>query len=382
MKTPLVIFSSQDWDDLPTRKHRFAKAFSADGNPVLFIEAPFTYLSRFADKSYKSKIKKAGSIKQVSENLWVASPPAVAPFYGRYKFAQNKACNKLVKFTKNVLEQISFPKEFVTLFYLPWMNPIREQMNPKVSVYDCVDDHTGYGGTQSPKFLDKAEGELTNGCSVVFATAKFLADKLREFNSNTIYLPNAVDPQLFKLTAEAEEIKDIPKPRVVYAGALRWWFDSDLMHEVAKSLPEVSFIIIGGERRKELGENGINLRNLPNVFFLGRKPQEKLPGFMSGSCCGIIPFKHVELTKSVSPLKLYEYAGVGLPTISVPMSELSSLPPEVVTIAENTEEFISAIKKTIKTKPDVTVLKDFVEKNSWSSRIDKFTQELKALWVK
>ncbi|MEZ4812071.1 MAG: glycosyltransferase [Caldisericia bacterium] len=382
MKTPLLIFSSQDWDDLPTRKHRFAKAFAANGNPVLFVEAPFTYLSRFADKSYNLKLKKSGQIEKVRDNLWVASPPPVMPFYGRYRFMQNQACKKLSKFVNKVRTEIGFPTEFISLFYLPWMNPILKSINPKVAVYDCVDDHTGYGGTQCVKFLDRVEGELAKSCNAVFATAKYLTDNLKKHNNKAIYLPNAVDENLFKKTLESDAVRDIKKPRVVYAGALRWWFDSELLFSISKALPEVSFIIIGGERGSELGKNGTNLRSLPNVHFLGRRPQEQLPSLMSGSSCGIIPFKQVELTKSVSPLKLYEYASIGLPTVSVPMSELESFPDSVVTKANTAEEFIEAIKRITSSEPDQKAISEFVSENTWSNRTQRFSQELLSLWEK
>ena len=345
MSIPLVIFSSQDWNDLPTRKHRFARKLAGEGNPVLYIEAPFTHLSRFGDKQYREKAKRSGSIQRIGDRLWVASPPAIMPFYARFHISHRRACAKLAEFALRTINDIDFPKEYGALFYLPWMNPVRRILSPKVSIYDCVDDHSGYGGTSSQAFLDEAEGKLAGDCDAVFATAKFLAQRLGHFNSNTTYLPNAVDTELFQPGKESAEVKGIMKPRVVYAGALRWWFDTDLLYKVADCLRTVSFIIIGSPRGKELGKNGSNLKGLNNVHFMGRRMQEELPLLMSGCSAGIIPFKTVELTKSVSPLKLYEYSAMGIPTVSTPMMELESLPKEVVTIARNTDEFVNSIKK-------------------------------------
>jgi len=379
---PLVIFSSQDWNDLPTRKHRFARVLSSEENPILYIEAPYTYLSRFGDKQYREKEKRSGNIKKIGDNLWVASPPSIMPFYARYHWSHRKACRKLAEFAMQTTLDIGFPNEYAALFYLPWMNPIREMLSPKVSMYDCVDDHSGYGGTSSQLFLDKAEENLAGSCDLVFATARFLSQRLQRFNNNTIYLPNAVDTELFKPGKASADIKDIPKPRVVYAGALRWWFDTDLLYRVADELRSVSFIIIGSPRGRELGKNVNNLKALGNVYFMGRRPQEELPEFMSGCSAGIIPFKTIELTKSVSPLKLYEYSAMGIPTVSTPMMELESLPEEVVTIARNNNEFVDGIKKIIDNNTDNKTIREFALENNWQGRVDRFKRELADIWQK
>ncbi|HOO96570.1 MAG TPA: glycosyltransferase [Caldisericia bacterium] len=377
MKIPLVIFSSQDFDDLPTRKHLFARHFSDEGHKVLYIEAPFTYLSKYADSTYKPKAKRARRVEKKSDNLWVASPPPMMPFYGRFGFAQKMACNKLAGFAKRAMLEIGFSAEYAALFYLPWMSPVRDSLNPKITLYDCVDDHSGYGGTSSATFLSKAEAKLANGCDAVFATARYLADNLRQYNPNTIHLPNAVDPEVFKFDKDESEPN---KPTVVYVGALRWWFDSELMFDIASSRPNYRFVVIGQERGSELGEFGQKLRKLENVEFLGRKPQPEIPKLVYGASCGIIPFKSGELTKSVSPLKLYEYAAMGFPTVSVLMSELTNMPDSVVKIANNRDEFLEAIDGCIKTPANADEIAEFVKNNSWESRVNVLKTELQRLW--
>jgi glycosyltransferase involved in cell wall biosynthesis len=379
---PLVIFSSQDFDDLPTRKHRLAGWMSVKGNPTLYIEAPFTYLSALKDPTYRPKVKRAGQIRKIHDNLWVASPPAMMPFYGRYGICQNMAAGKIANFARSVMKKIGFPKEFVALFYLPWMEPIIQSVKPKASFYDCVDDHAGYGGTSSKTFIESAEARLCENVSAVFATAKSIAIRLSSFNRNTVYMPNAVDPDLFTSDGESELTKYIAKPQIVYAGALRWWFDSQLMLGLAKSRPKYSFLIIGEERNGELGADGQALRSLPNVHFLGKKPQSELPGLMAEAACGIIPFKTGPLIASVSPLKLYEYASMGLHTVSVPMMELETMPNQVVTKAEGLEKFTEALDRAVANPPDRQALKAFVNANTWESRMNRFYSEFERQWQK
>lgn len=377
---PLVIFSSQDFDDLPTRKHRLAYWMSVKSNPTLYIEAPFTYLSALKDPTYKPKVKRAGKITKKNDYLWVASPPPMMPFYGRYAFCQEMAAGKIAGFARAAMKKIGFPKEFIALFYLPWMEPIIDRIKPKASFYDCVDDHAGYGGTSSKTFIEDAEAKLCEKASTVFATARSITQRLSKFNRNTVYMPNAVDPDLFTSNTESELTKYISKPKIVYAGALRWWFDTKLMLALAKSRPNYNFIIIGEERNGELGTDGQTLRYLPNVYFLGKKPQSELPSLMSDAVCGIIPFKTGPLIASVSPLKLYEYASMGLSTVSVPMMELEAMPKEVVVQAKKTEDFIGAVDTAVNNPPNKQTLKTFVNANTWDSRMSRFYSEFEKQW--
>ena len=40
MKRPFIWLSTQDWDDVWTRKQRFAQLFARRGHRVLYVEAP------------------------------------------------------------------------------------------------------------------------------------------------------------------------------------------------------------------------------------------------------------------------------------------------------------------------------------------------------
>ena len=44
-----LILSTQDWDALPTRKHRFARWWAEDGNRVLYVEQQMHWAGWLAD---------------------------------------------------------------------------------------------------------------------------------------------------------------------------------------------------------------------------------------------------------------------------------------------------------------------------------------------
>ncbi len=61
---------------------------------------------------------------------------------------------------------------------------------------------------------------------------------------------------------------------------------------------------------RELGDPG------PNVWLLGSAPLRELPGLIAACDVCIVPHLRDELTASMDPLKLYEYAAAGKPVVS------------------------------------------------------------------
>ena len=62
------------------------------------------------------------------------------------------------------------------------------------------------------------------------------------------------------------------------------------------------------DRVVEIGSGLGNLTERPNVFHLGRKTYDSLPDYCRGFQAAIVPFRTNELTRSVNPIKLREYA--------------------------------------------------------------------------
>jgi glycosyltransferase involved in cell wall biosynthesis len=93
-----------------------------------------------------------------------------------------------------------------------------------------------------------------------------------------------------------------------------------------------------------------------------------LPNFASVFDVGIIPFKINELTIACNPLKLLEYLSLGIPIVSVNLSEVRKFKSHV-DIADNYDDFVNQIKMAVqkdteqKRKERLSV----AEKYSWES---------------
>src|SRR5690606_13415752 len=101
-------------------------------------------------------------------------------------------------------------------------------------------------------------------------------------------------------------------------GTLRDWVDLDLIANVAKARPELSFVLIG-----QVLTDVTRLHGLRNVYLLGQRDHHELPAYCKGFDVGFIPYRVEERMQFVNPLKLREYLSAGLPVVSTPIPEVA-----------------------------------------------------------
>jgi glycosyltransferase involved in cell wall biosynthesis len=85
------------------------------------------------------------------------------------------------------------------------------------------------------------------------------------------------------------------------------------------------------------------LRQSPNVHFLGGKPVQDLASYVQHFDVGLMCYEVNDYTRYIYPLKLHEYLGAGLPTVSSSIDVLRGF-EHVVTIARNDAEWLAAIE--------------------------------------
>jgi len=187
----------------------------------------------------------------------------------------------------------------------------------QATVYRAADEHSAFA--ESPLSLHTIEEEVVRSVDVVFAASQGVYNRLRQVRSEGVYyLPNGVDLERFqRIHPSPPEYADLPRPIAVYVGAINYWFDLQLLAEVARERANVTFVLIG-EPRVSTG----TLASLPNVHFLGPRAPERVPSYLQHADVGLIPFVRSALTHSVNPIKMYEYLACGLPVVSTDLSEI------------------------------------------------------------
>lgn len=351
-KSDMLCLSTQDWNDLWTRKQRFMKRFADEGHRVLYVETQFhwiTYVLRFRSQWRRLFAFLKGPVR-IDDNLWVYTPPLLIPFFQMSKTLCYLNSRILCFFLKRVSKTLEF-KDMVIYNYTPYANFLIPMLGARKVVYECVDDFTASKGLMSKKVVTALENDTLRKSQVTIVTAPLLLEKKR-YHANRIHLiSNAAEIEKFNAigagTVSVHPLyDDIPKNRVGFIGALAYWIDLDLIVFLAEKRPDYQFVFVG-----PVDVNVSRLGGFKNVHFVGRYPFDQLPGLMAGFDVCINPYVLDGVAAGCSPLKLYEYLASGKPIVSVRMPEAEKF-ETLVLIGDGYEGMLAKLDEAMSLTPE------------------------------
>lgn len=200
---------------------------------------------------------------------------------------------------------------------------------------------------------------------LVIASSKGVQERLQLKGIQSVHIPNGADLTGFDLDdARNSHREDL----AVYVGALESWFDLESLELWATGLPDIRFEIAG--------PNPLGLRSgLPNVRFLGPVLRDHVPSLLQRAKLGLIPFRLNQLTRSVHPLKLYDYLAAGCPVLSADLPEVRE---ERSAIFKYTtpRQAIPLIARLMKLSVERGELYRLALSNSWAERLDRILETL------
>ena len=242
-----------------------------------------------------------------------------------------------------------------------------QMLHYKTLVYRITDNMTGF--SHIPAGFRELEKRILTRADVVLATSQEVAKRASRFNNNTYYIANAVDLEPYQGAAPSLLLENISRPRIIYIGSLEYWFDYQLIHEVAKLRPDYQFVLVGpAPLRSTSGYAKLKLQS--NIHLMGGKPPNQVPGLLKNSEVAVIPFRLTELTHDVSPLKLYEYFAAGLPVVSTPLREVKASEAPVI-FAGSALEFARGLDEALAKGKDRQEFVEFASENTWEKRLKK-----------
>jgi glycosyltransferase involved in cell wall biosynthesis len=199
-----------------------------------------------------------------------------------------------------------------------------------------------------------------------------------------LYVPNVADVELFSSALRDGPIDagmaSLPSPRIVFTGALvTTKLDMGLLFVLARSQRDWSFALVGptgpGDPRADMSE----LAGEPNIHLLGPRRYEELPSVLRGADAGLIPYAINELTKSIFPMKVYEYLAAGLPVVATPLPSLAGL--ESVATAADAEGMVALLEEALAqdTPERRTARAREAQAHSWERRLEEIGAAIHAL---
>ena len=288
-----------------------AEEFAKNGWKVGYLSSNIS-IFHFKQPDFKLRFniwRKKG--EKVIENLWQYIPLTLLPYTDKYFLNSNFVWNNWIDFCVpsllKILKKEAFDKvDIIFLDNLKFISLLKHIQYNKL-IFRLADKNTSFReGTYH--FKKTEEYLLKKADYVLFASLvlmKEYKEKYKNLSGKFIHFPNGVDLSFIKNRPKLPlEYENIFSPRVIYIGAIKWWFDFNLMEYVIKNIPQFNFVFIG----KVENEKADRLIKYKNTYFLGPKEREKIYNYLYYADVGIIPFnKNLELVKYIHPLKLYEY---------------------------------------------------------------------------
>jgi len=356
----------------------------AKNNRVLFVDPPVAYSNIVVSPSlienhFKKTIRWLQGVRRADENLYVYYPPPVMLQYGHFKVNDNFNQFIIAKAIKKVGERLGFTRPILWIYH-PYAINLRYRFNQKLVCYDCNDDVGFFFSLRfdKRKRLSEMEAELTKKADIIFATSKSLYNLRKMQNTNTYYLPSAIDLEIYRQALSpdfkvARELETVPKPVIGFVGGMinskmNWQW----IREAAISHPSWNFVFVGP--CMEPPPSYISKQK--NIIFLGAKPYEALPAYIKGFDVCLIPYHGEEFLKACQPTKAFEYLAAGKPVVASWIPELEDY-QEIIRLSRTKEEFIQNIEAALVDGKDDKMVKLYIRSAqgyTWDDRIEKASE--------
>jgi len=233
-------------------------------------------------------------------------------------------------------------REYDLWVYTPMRLPVTAGLEPRVTVYDCMDELANFKG--APPELRRREDMLFRQADLVFTGGHRLYEAKRERHKGAHPFPSSVDTAHFAQAraglADAPDQRELPRPRLGFYGVIDERFDTRLIGELARRRPEWQFVLLGPVVKIDPAE----LPRGENLHYLGMKSYAELPTYLAHWDVALLPFALNEATEFISPTKTPEYLAAGVPVVSTGIRDVIRPYGEkdLVRIADGVDAFEAA----------------------------------------
>jgi glycosyltransferase involved in cell wall biosynthesis len=283
-----------------------------------------------------------------------------------------------------VLQLVGDDEESVAIVQNPFWGLVLKRGDFTTIAYDCLDEITLFSGRASAERFARYERHLIDIGGTAFVTAEKLEERLRAIapGHTVVRVPNGVDFDWFQECASRRgvppDMRETRHPVAGYVGVLRDWFDFDLIGYLARTMPDVSFIIVGP---LDFEFRNAHLRSLPNLRWIGRREYGDMPRYISAFDVCLIPFLAGKVSQTTNPVKVFEYFALGKPVVSTPMHELLPFRKDgLLRFAQGNEEFALALRDLL-SEPAGELKdrrRDVARSHSWHALTELMLSHLKS----
>lgn len=318
------------------RAERIAYWFSRrpELSRVLYVEPPMNRKALDAPRVRKLLPLHARRESDTFWRLTLVKPNTIAGFDG--PAAEGRCRWMSIALLKRFVERHA-PTPRVLWVYPP--NPFSTAIVRAIPhdrlICDIVDDVLSTEPSGYPDCED-----LVAASQATFTTSADLAARLQPWQRWTTYVPNGLDPFFIADPDAAPPERPRERPVIGYLGVLSARTDLTLIAAVADAFPGCDLEIVGWVDGQPPELPGLLARQ--NVHLRERVPFDRAASVIDGFDVCLLPHRDVPLSRSMSPLKLFQYVARGKPVVATPVAG-TELVSEVIHVADIREAFLAAI---------------------------------------
>ncbi len=373
----LIICIANHWDYDPTSKHQVIRILSRF-NEIVWVAyhgSRRPAVSRVDASAAWSVLRRVvRGVRRVAPSI-IEVTPLVIPD-ARHPWLQwchqRMLIAQIRRAVRSVQRGSARPVQVWT--FAPDVPYLVGQFEEECFLYYCVDEYTEFEGFDRDR-IAVAEGALLDRADVVVTASESLHEGKRRRRPDAALVRHGVDYDHFasawrqRLT-RPPDLASIPNPMFGFFGLIHHWVDLSLLAQVAQLRPQYSFVLLG-----DCKVDGSRVRCLPNVFFLGRRPYDRLPAYCAAFDAGLMLFTRSEMTRHVNPIKMLEYLAAGLPVVSTPLPEARHYEGSIL-IRDTAHRFAAACDEVLrgndaKRRKSISRL---VADETWLSRVERLSE--------
>ncbi|MFB0516678.1 MAG: glycosyltransferase [Candidatus Neomarinimicrobiota bacterium] len=189
---------------------------------------------------------------------------------------------------------------------------------------------------------------------------------------------NGVDFNQFKEAPPRLPLASLPRPIIMYTGALSEWFDFNLVKRAADVYSAASIVLIG-PIASTVQAQAQSLLVMPNVNYIPPVAYGSVKDYLHAADVCIIPFVANELTRPVVPNKFFEYAAAGKTTVVGHFNPDLKEFARWAYIAESEDDFIDKLAKALDSPLPAREVQQMASKYDWNAISRTFREHLMTL---
>jgi len=261
----------------------------------------------------------------------------------------------------------------------------------KLVLYDRV-DHPSSLVPMENKLVRERDKDFIKRVDLVIVNSPYAYRYVKKHSPSVYLAPWGFAEDLFckKVVLADPEVNKIDRPRLGLVGHWDHRTNFELVYKIAKSNKGWQFIFVGDIIQFDKNQSSSTefekwidkTKGLSNVFFLGEKGKEKIPGVILCFDVCLICYDHQqEFVKGCNPMKLYEYFALEKPVVSTPIEAVEQYRP-YSKIASSVKDFSREIKVVLAEKGEMKkklsrARKKIALENSWRLRTREILKLIK-----